>query len=100
MITGEPMPVDVEAGAAVVGGTLNGQGTLIVRVERVGADATLAQIVQLVRDAQAPPGPRCSSVCLCRTMAVVSNAPFSRRRPRPTSSAWRTASPGASCRSS
>ena len=100
MITGEPMPVDVEAGAAVVGGTLNGQGTLIVRVERVGADATLAQIVQLVQDAQVPPGPRCSSACLCRTTAVVLNASFSRRHPRPTSSAWQTGSPGASCQSS
>jgi Cu+-exporting ATPase len=51
MITGEPLPVDKGAGDAVIGGTLNGDGLLVVRAERVGQDTLLAQIVKMVSDA-------------------------------------------------
>ena len=53
MVTGEPMPVRKTAGAAVVGGTVNGTGALTVRVSRVGADTVLAGIVRMVEGAQA-----------------------------------------------
>jgi Cu+-exporting ATPase len=52
MLTGEPMPVEKTVGAAVTGGTLNGTGGMVVQAERVGADALLAQIVQMVGQAQ------------------------------------------------
>ncbi len=52
MITGEPAPVRKEVGDEVVGATLNTTGTLSVRATRVGSDAVLAQIVQMVQDAQ------------------------------------------------
>ena len=52
MVTGEPMPVRKSAGAAVVGGTVNGAGALAVRVTRVGADTVLAGIVRMVEGAQ------------------------------------------------
>lgn len=52
MLTGEPDPVEKSAGAQVTGGTLNQHGSLMVQAERVGADTMLAQIVQLVGQAQ------------------------------------------------
>lgn len=52
MLTGEPMPVRKTVGDTVVGGTLNTNGTLLYRAEKVGADTVLAQIVQLVERAQ------------------------------------------------
>jgi Cu+-exporting ATPase len=52
MITGESIPVEKEAGARVTGGTVNGTGTLVMRVERVGRDTVLAQIVRMVSEAQ------------------------------------------------
>ncbi|WP_213806395.1 heavy metal translocating P-type ATPase [Granulicella sp. dw_53] len=52
MVTGEAMPVEKSAGASVVGGTVNGTGTFVMRAERVGSDTLLAQIVQMVSDAQ------------------------------------------------
>jgi Cu+-exporting ATPase len=52
MLTGEPDPVEKSTGAQVTGGTLNQHGSLMVQVERVGADTMLAQIVQLVGQAQ------------------------------------------------
>lgn len=52
MITGEPIPVEKTAGARVTGATVNGQGTLIMRAERVGAETLLSRIVQMVADAQ------------------------------------------------
>ncbi|HKU95479.1 MAG TPA: heavy metal translocating P-type ATPase, partial [Vineibacter sp.] len=52
MVTGEPMPVRKEAGAQVIGGTLNGQGAFVMRAEKVGRDTMLAQIVQMVAQAQ------------------------------------------------
>ena len=52
MITGEPMPVEKSAGSRVVGGTVNGTGSFLMRAERVGKDTLLAQIVRLVSEAQ------------------------------------------------
>ncbi|MGY2048129.1 heavy metal translocating P-type ATPase [Methylobacterium sp. JK268] len=52
MISGEPIPVEKAEGAAVIGGTINGTGSLEVAVERVGADTVLAQIVRMVEAAQ------------------------------------------------
>ncbi|MFD0737884.1 heavy metal translocating P-type ATPase [Lysobacter koreensis] len=52
MLTGEPIPVEKTAGAAVVGATLNGTGSLVMRAQKVGADTVLAQIVQMVAQAQ------------------------------------------------
>ncbi len=52
MITGEPDPVRKQAGGSVTGGTINGRGSLLVRAARVGKDTLLAQIVQMVADAQ------------------------------------------------
>ncbi len=53
MVTGEPVPVEKGAEATVVGGTVNQAGALLVRTTHVGADTVLAQIVQLVEEAQA-----------------------------------------------
>jgi len=52
MITGEPIPVEKGPGDRLIGGTLNGTGTLVMRAERVGADTLLAGIVRLVAQAQ------------------------------------------------
>ena len=52
MLTGEAMPVAKAQGAKVSGGTLNGEGALVMRAERVGADTMLARIVALVSEAQ------------------------------------------------
>jgi Cu+-exporting ATPase len=52
MITGEPVPVEKSAGDKVTGGTINGTGSFLMRAERVGADTLLAQIVQMVAQAQ------------------------------------------------
>ena len=52
MVTGESMPVTKTAGAKVIGGTVNQSGALIVEAEKVGRDTMLAQIVQLVSEAQ------------------------------------------------
>ena len=52
MLTGEPIPVEKKPGDKVVGATLNGTGALVMRAEKVGASTVLAQIVQLVAQAQ------------------------------------------------
>jgi Cu+-exporting ATPase len=52
MVTGESIPVEKKPGDPVIGGTLNGTGSLIIRAERVGAETVLARIVQLVSEAQ------------------------------------------------
>ena len=53
MLTGEPVPVEVAAGAELAGATLNTSGRLVVRATRVGADTALARIARLVEQAQA-----------------------------------------------
>jgi len=52
MVTGEPVPVEKGAGDRVTGATVNGNGTFLMRAERVGADSLLAQIVRMVGEAQ------------------------------------------------
>jgi Cu+-exporting ATPase len=52
MVTGESMPVTKETGAALIGGTINGTGSVVMRAERVGSDTLLARIVHLVSEAQ------------------------------------------------
>jgi Cu+-exporting ATPase len=52
MVSGEPIPVEKISGSSVVGGTINGTGTFIMRAERVGRDTVLSQIVQMVGQAQ------------------------------------------------
>jgi Cu+-exporting ATPase len=52
MVTGESMPVEKQAGAKVIGGTLNGSRSFLMRAEKVGKDTLLAQIVKLVGEAQ------------------------------------------------
>jgi P-type Cu+ transporter len=52
MVTGEPIPVEKSAAAAVTGGTVNGTGTFIMEAQRVGSDTLLAQIVRMVSEAQ------------------------------------------------
>jgi Cu+-exporting ATPase len=52
MVTGESMPVTKEAGAKVIGGTLNASGSFVMRAEKIGSETMLARIVQMVADAQ------------------------------------------------
>jgi len=52
MITGESLPVEKTAGDPVTGATINGMGSLVIEAERVGADTTLSQIVEMVANAQ------------------------------------------------
>ena len=52
MITGEPIPVEKEKGSKVVGGTINGTGSFVMKAEKVGKDTLLSQIVKMVADAQ------------------------------------------------
>src|SRR5438132_859631 len=52
MITGEPMPVSKRPGEKVVGATVNQTGSFLMRVERIGSETLLAQIVQMVAEAQ------------------------------------------------
>ncbi|HJU09966.1 MAG TPA: copper-translocating P-type ATPase, partial [Candidatus Binataceae bacterium] len=52
MLTGESIPVEKKKGDKVIGATLNGAGSLIIQAQKVGADSLLAQIVQMVSDAQ------------------------------------------------
>lgn len=57
MLTGEPLPAVKAPGDTVIGATLNKTGSFQYRATRIGADATLAQIVQLVQQAQASKAP-------------------------------------------
>ncbi|MBI4807857.1 MAG: heavy metal translocating P-type ATPase [Nitrosomonadales bacterium] len=52
MVTGESIPVEKTMGARLIGATVNGTGSLLMRAERVGADTLLAQIVHMVSEAQ------------------------------------------------
>jgi Cu+-exporting ATPase len=57
MLTGEPLPVAKRPGDAVIGATLNTSGALLIRAEKVGAHTVLAQIVQMVAQAQRSKAP-------------------------------------------
>jgi Cu+-exporting ATPase len=52
MLTGEPIPVEKAPGARVIGATINGTGSLVMRAEKIGSQTVLAQIVQMVAQAQ------------------------------------------------
>ncbi len=52
MVTGEPIPVEKTPGDALIGATINGTGSLVMRAEHVGRDTLLARIVQMVSEAQ------------------------------------------------
>jgi Cu2+-exporting ATPase len=52
MLTGESSPVTKEAASKVIGGAINGEGALTVRVQKTGADSYLAQMIALVKEAQ------------------------------------------------
>lgn len=52
MLTGEPMPVEKQTDDKVIGATVNGTGSLIIRAEKIGADTVLSQIVHMVAEAQ------------------------------------------------
>lgn len=53
MLTGEPIPVEKQAGDEVVSGTINKTGTFLITANRVGKDTALSQIIEMVRTAQA-----------------------------------------------
>jgi Cu+-exporting ATPase len=57
MVTGEPMPVTKQSGDTVIGATINQTGSFTFRATRVGAETMLAQIVQMVEQAQASKAP-------------------------------------------
>jgi Cu+-exporting ATPase len=52
MVTGESLPVERNPGDKVIGGTLNGSGSLVIQAEKVGAETLLSQIAQMVAEAQ------------------------------------------------
>jgi Cu+-exporting ATPase len=52
MVSGEPIPVEKAVNAKVVGGTINGTGSFVMKAERVGSDTLLSQIVKMVSEAQ------------------------------------------------
>lgn len=77
MLTGEPVPVGKTIGDTVIGATLNGTGSLVVRADRLGDDSMLAQIVQLVAHAQrsrAPMQRMADTVAYWFVLAVLSVA--------------------------
>ncbi len=77
MLTGEPMPVEKGVDASVIGATINGTGSLIIRADQVGAATVLSQIVQLVAQAQrsrAPMQRMADKVAFWFVLAVLSAA--------------------------
>ena len=52
MVTGEPIPIEKTVGESLIGATVNGTGSLLMRAEKVGSDTLLAQIVRMVSEAQ------------------------------------------------
>jgi Cu+-exporting ATPase len=57
MLTGESMPVEKSPQSKVIGGSVNGNGALVVRAERVGSDSVLSSIIRIVEEAQASRAP-------------------------------------------
>jgi Cu+-exporting ATPase len=57
LLTGEPLPVSKDVGAALTGGAINGEGRIVMQVKAVGAETVLARIIRLVEDAQAAKAP-------------------------------------------
>jgi Cu+-exporting ATPase len=73
MITGEPMPVARAAGDKITGATVNGNGSVIMRAERVGSDTLLARIVHMVGEAQRTRAPiqKLADVIAARFVEIV-----------------------------
>jgi Cu+-exporting ATPase len=57
MLTGEPLPVAKDAGERLTGGSINGEGRIVMQVAAVGSETVLARIIRLVEDAQAAKAP-------------------------------------------
>ncbi len=57
MLTGEPIPVDKQAGDSVAAGTINGEGRLRIEARKVGMDTALARIIRMVQEAQGSKAP-------------------------------------------
>ena len=57
MLTGEPLPVDKALGDLLTGGSINGEGRVVLEVRAVGSETVLARIIRLVEDAQAAKAP-------------------------------------------
>ena len=57
MLTGEPLPVTKDVGAKLTGGSINGEGRVVLQVRAVGVDTVLSSIIRLVEDAQAAKAP-------------------------------------------
>jgi Cu+-exporting ATPase len=57
MLTGEPLPVAKDAGERLTGGSINGEGRVVMQVAAVGGETVLARIIRLVEDAQAAKAP-------------------------------------------
>ena len=57
MLTGEPLPVPKDVGAALTGGSINGEGRVVMQVKAVGRETVLSHIIRLVEDAQAAKAP-------------------------------------------
>ena len=57
MLTGEPLPVAKDAGERLTGGSINGEGRVVMQVAAVGSETVLARIIRLVEDAQAAKAP-------------------------------------------
>jgi P-type Cu+ transporter len=57
MLTGEPLPIGKEAGSVVTGGSINGDGSFVMRADRVGSETMLSRIVQMVAEAQRSQAP-------------------------------------------
>ncbi len=52
MVTGEPIPVEKNSNDKVIGATVNGTGSILIRAEKIGSDTLLSQIVKMVSEAQ------------------------------------------------
>ena len=77
MLTGEPIPVEKTPDSKVIGATLNGTGSLIIRADKIGSETVLSQIVQLVAQAQrsrAPMQRMADKVAFWFVLAVLSVA--------------------------
>jgi Cu+-exporting ATPase len=57
MLTGEPLPVPREPGDRLTGGSINGEGRVVLQVTAVGSETVLSRIIRLVEDAQAAKAP-------------------------------------------
>lgn len=75
MITGEALPVEKTVGDKVMGGTVNGTGSFVMRAERVGSDTLLGQIVNMVAEAQRSRAPIIAGAAMSlSSVSVISNA--------------------------